>query len=164
MHRLTPLSLGKEPTLKQETMTMWEIVIYKLLFSRQTSENIPVYNLRAFWRVNKHGDPNFLIFFIFFNVHIMNVDYAKFQKKFDSRTIERRGVTSRHHGSTISGWQQKQLRRRRQGERQKIICLYQQTTTLHLHQAFLYISMPSLHHYDMKLPNFTSPLCIASRR
>ena len=24
--------------------------------------------------------------------------------------------------------------------------------------AILYISLPSLHHYDMKLPNFTSPL------
>ena len=23
--------------------------------------------------------------------------------------------------------------------------------------AILYISLPSLHHYDMKLPNFTSP-------
>ena len=23
---------------------------------------------------------------------------------------------------------------------------------------FFYISLPSLHHYDMKLPNFTSPL------
>ena len=38
-------------------------------------------------RVNKHGDPIFLLHF--FNVHIMNVDYAKFQKKFDSRTILR---------------------------------------------------------------------------
>ena len=36
----------------------------------------------------------------------------------------RRRVTSRCHGSTISGWQQNQRRRRRQGERQKIICLY----------------------------------------
>jgi len=26
---------------------------------------------------------------------------------------------------------------------------------LHVHQAILYISLPSLHHYDMKLPNFT---------
>ena len=26
------------------------------------------------------------------------------------------------------------------------------------HHAILYISLPSLHHYDMKLPNFTSPL------
>ena len=29
------------------------------------------------------------LFIAFFNVHIMNVDYAKFQKKFDSRTISR---------------------------------------------------------------------------
>ena len=40
-----------------------------------------------FQLVNKHGDPIFLLHF--FNVHIMNVDYAKFQKKFDSRTISR---------------------------------------------------------------------------
>ena len=32
--------------------------------------------------------------------------------------IERRSVTSRYHGSTISGWQQNQRRRRQQGERQ----------------------------------------------
>ena len=38
----------------------------------------------------------------------------------------------------------------------KIICLYLQTTTLH--HAVLYISLPLLHHYDMKLPNFMSPL------
>ena len=34
-------------------------------------------------------------------------------------TIKRRSVTSRYHGSTISGRQQNQRRRRRQGERQK---------------------------------------------
>ena len=28
-------------------------------------------------------------------------------------------------------------------------------TTLHVHHAFLYISLPSLHDYDVKLPNFT---------
>ena len=31
--------------------------------------------------------PHF--FWHFFNVHIMNFNYAKFQKKFDSRTISR---------------------------------------------------------------------------
>ena len=35
--------------------------------------------LRAFWSVNKYGDPIFLLYF--FNVHIINVNYAKFQKK-----------------------------------------------------------------------------------
>ena len=29
------------------------------------------------------------------------------------------------------------------------------TTTLHVHHAFLYISFPSLHDYDVKFPNFT---------
>ena len=36
---------------------------------------------------NKHGDSIFLLHF--FNVHIMNVNNAKFPKKFDSRTISR---------------------------------------------------------------------------
>ena len=39
-----------------------------------------------------------------------------------------------------------------------MMCLYYQTTTLHVHHAILYISLPSLNHYDMKLPNFASPL------
>jgi len=29
---------------------------------------------------------------------------------------------------------------------------------INVNRAILYISLPSLHHYDMKLPNFTSPL------
>ena len=29
------------------------------------------------------------------------------------------------------------------------------TTTLHVHHAFLYISLPSLLEYDGKMPNFT---------
>ena len=29
------------------------------------------------------------------------------------------------------------------------------TTTLHVHHTFLYISLPFLHGYDVKLPNFT---------
>ena len=32
------------------------------------------------------------------------------------------------------------------------------TTNLYVHHAILYISLASLHHYDIKLPNFTSPL------
>ena len=43
--------------------------------------------LRARWRVNKHGDPIFLLRFL--NVHIMSVNHAKFQIMFDSRTISR---------------------------------------------------------------------------
>ena len=31
--------------------------------------------------------------------------------------------------------------------------LISKTTTLHVHHAFLYISLPSLHGYDVKLPN-----------
>ena len=33
--------------------------------------------------------------------------------------------------------------------------LLSKTTTLHMHLTFLYISLPSLHDYHMKLPNFT---------
>ena len=34
-------------------------------------------------------------------------------------------------------------------------CTVGKTTTLHVHRTFLCISMPFLHNYDMKLPNFT---------
>ena len=46
------------------------------------------------------------------------------------------------------------LGRRRQRQRQKSIALVSKTTTLHVHHAFLYISLPSLHDYDVKWPNF----------
>ena len=36
---------------------------------------------------------------------------------------------------------------------QKPIDLISKTTTLHAHHAFLYISLPSLHDYDAKMPN-----------
>ena len=35
----------------------------------------------------------------------------------------------------------------------KAMGLLRKTTTLHVHHAFLYISLPSLHDYDVKLPN-----------
>ena len=44
---------------------------------------------------------------------------------------------------------------RRQRERQKSNTLNGQTKTLHVHHAFLYISLPSLHDYVRKMPNFT---------
>ena len=37
----------------------------------------------------------------------------------------------------------------------KAIGLDWQTTTLHVYHAFLYISLPSLHYYDVKIPIFT---------
>ena len=37
----------------------------------------------------------------------------------------------------------------------KAIDLDWQTTTLHVHHAFLYFSLSSLHDYDVKIPNFT---------
>ena len=37
----------------------------------------------------------------------------------------------------------------------KAIDLIGKTTILHVHHAFLYISLPPLHDYDVKLPNFT---------
>ena len=41
------------------------------------------------------------------------------------------------------------------GNATKAIGLISKTTTLHVHHAFLYISLPSLHDYDVKMPNFT---------
>ena len=35
----------------------------------------------------------------------------------------------------------------------KAIALLPKTTTLHVHHAFLYIPLPSLHDYDVKIPN-----------
>ena len=35
------------------------------------------------------------------------------------------------------------------------IGLITKTTIIHVHHAFLYISLPSLHDYDVKIPNFT---------
>ena len=41
------------------------------------------------------------------------------------------------------------------GNGKKSIGLISKTTTLHVHHAFLYISLPLLHDYDVKMPNFT---------
>ena len=40
-------------------------------------------------------------------------------------------------------------------ERQKAIDLLRKITTLHLYNAFLYFSLPSLHDYDARIPEFT---------
>ena len=37
----------------------------------------------------------------------------------------------------------------------KVIGLLSKTTILHVHHPFLYISLPLLHDYDMKMPSFT---------
>ena len=49
------------------------------------AQPVKIPTLRACLRINKLGDP----IIAFFNDHIMNVNYAKFQKQFDSRTISR---------------------------------------------------------------------------
>ena len=41
-----------------------------------------------------------------------------------------------------------------QGNPTKAIGLISKTTILHVHHASLYISLPSLHDYDVKMPNF----------
>ena len=72
-----------------------------------------------------------------------------------------RGVTSCFHASTISWWQQNQRRRRQQGERQKSNMFILKQTQLNIFaraSRYFVHFLPSLHHYDMKLPNFTSPL------
>ena len=43
---------------------------------------------------------------------------------------------------------------RRQRELQKIIGLRSKTTTSHVHHTLFYISMPFMHNYDLKMPNF----------
>ena len=35
----------------------------------------------------------------------------------------------------------------------KAVGLLRKTTTLHVHHAFLYVSLPSLNGYDVKMPN-----------
>ena len=40
------------------------------------------------------------------------------------------------------------------GNATKAMGLISKTTILHVHHAFLYISLPSLHDYDVKMPNF----------
>ena len=44
------------------------------------------------------------------------------------------------------------MARRTAKKQQVYIC---QSTTLQVHHAFLYISLPLLHDYKVKLPNFT---------
>ena len=41
------------------------------------------------------------------------------------------------------------------GNATKAIGLISKTTISHVHHAFLYISLPLLHDYDVKMPNFT---------
>ena len=45
-------------------------------------------------------------------------------------------------------------RRRRQWERQQAIGLRSKTSTLHGHHVFWFISLPSLHNYDVKWSNY----------
>ena len=37
----------------------------------------------------------------------------------------------------------------------KALGLLSKTTSLHVHHTFLYISLPLLHNYDVKMPSFT---------
>ena len=54
--------------------------------------------------------------------------------------------------STFREFTQRRRQRQRQRQRQKE--QDKQNNILHVHHAFLYISLPSLHDYSMKLPNF----------
>ena len=55
--------------------------------------------------------------------------------------------------SQFSDGELTKLRRRQQRQRQKAIVLVSKKTTLHVHHAFLYIPLPSLHDYHVKWPN-----------
>ena len=48
------------------------------------------------------------------------------------------------------------LKIRRRRRQRKAIGLISKTTILHVHHAFLYISLPSLHDYDVKMSNLIS--------
>ena len=50
------------------------------------------------------------------------------------------------------------------GNTTKAIGLISKTTILHVHHAFLYISLLSLHDYDVKMPNFTLTEEVHKRR
>ena len=50
------------------------------------------------------------------------------------------------------------------GNTTKAIGLIGKTTILHVHHTFLYISLPSLHDYDVKMPNFTLTEEVHKRR
>ena len=61
---------------------------------------------------------------------------------------------SYYHGSKISGRQEQGVFAMTKANSKINIGLDRQTT-LHVHYAFLYISQPLLHDYDMNLPNLT---------
>ena len=69
--------------------------------------------------------------------------------------MERRSMTSRHHGNTLSGWQLNQRRRRLKANGQKVKGFNWQNNTFARASRYLDISLPSLHPCDMKLPNLT---------
>ena len=50
------------------------------------------------------------------------------------------------------------------GNTTKAIGLIDKTTILHVHHTFLYISLLSLHDYDVKMPNFTLTEEVHKRR
>ena len=50
------------------------------------------------------------------------------------------------------------------GNTSKAIGLISKTTILHVHHTFLYISLLSLHDYDVKMPNFTLTEEVHKRR
>ena len=54
------------------------------------------------------------------------------------------------HGELSRDFAKLWRRRRRQRQRQKAIDLVSKTTTLHVHYAFLCISLPPMHDYDVK--------------
>ena len=69
--------------------------------------------------------------------------------------------------ATVTSWLLETLRSddgNGDGNATKAIGLISKTTILHVHHAFLYISLPSLHDYDVKMPNFTLTEEVHKRR
>ena len=66
-----------------------------------------------------------------------------------------RDVMWKHSVDTRELIKQRRRRRRREQQKSNRFRPAQKTTTLHALRAFLYISSPSLHDYNVKVPNFT---------
>ena len=72
-------------------------------------------------------------------------------KLMTSQRVERTWIRKGGYGRFRGEWVKMKWWR----ESKKSNSLTSKTTTLHVHHAFLHISLPSLHDYHVKMPNFT---------
>ena len=67
--------------------------------------------------------------------------------------IQMKGNSKRSSGNLLGSFSNDDGQGSKNGK--KAIGLISKTTTLNMHHTFLYISLPSLHNYNMNMPNFT---------